>query len=219
GALTGVGFGGQRREREARKNGGDSGAGDEGIGQLNLDESAAIKADEEQISETSTAKQGETGKRETEEEKEKDTGEAAEIERIMEEENIPQLDEDIDINILDTFTSNPLPGDTLSFAIPVCAPYPALSTYKYSVKLTPAKQPQLSKQDNLSGDGANPSEATAMQEELEAATTARELELIKHIPEMEMIAQMLGKVKVSAPQLEAIQQKQKKNKKAAKKGK
>ncbi|KAF2268512.1 serologically defined colon cancer antigen 1 [Lojkania enalia] len=38
---------------------------------------------------------------------------------------------------LDAFTGRPLPGDEILSAIPVCAPWSALSSYKYKVKLQP----------------------------------------------------------------------------------
>jgi predicted ribosome quality control (RQC) complex YloA/Tae2 family protein len=38
---------------------------------------------------------------------------------------------------LDAFTGRPLPGDDLLTAIPVCAPWSALSTYKYKAKIQP----------------------------------------------------------------------------------
>lgn len=38
---------------------------------------------------------------------------------------------------LDAFTGRPLPGDELLSAIPVCAPWSALSTYKYKAKIQP----------------------------------------------------------------------------------
>lgn len=38
---------------------------------------------------------------------------------------------------LDYLTGNPLPSDILLYAVPVCAPYNALQTYKYRVKITP----------------------------------------------------------------------------------
>ncbi len=34
-------------------------------------------------------------------------------------------------NILDSLTGVPHPDDVLMFAVPVCAPYMALSNYKY----------------------------------------------------------------------------------------
>ncbi len=38
---------------------------------------------------------------------------------------------------LDSLTGRPLPTDLLRFAVPVCAPYAAMSDYKYKVKLVP----------------------------------------------------------------------------------
>jgi uncharacterized membrane protein YgcG len=38
---------------------------------------------------------------------------------------------------LDAFTGRPLPGDEILAAIPVCAPWSALATYKYKVKIQP----------------------------------------------------------------------------------
>ncbi|KAL0254987.1 hypothetical protein SLS55_009511 [Diplodia seriata] len=53
------------------------------------------------------------------------------------EEEAKQLFEQIGI---DAFTGRPLPGDDLVAAIPVCAPWSALASYKYKVKLQPGAQ-------------------------------------------------------------------------------
>ncbi|KAK8153446.1 hypothetical protein BKA80DRAFT_313882 [Phyllosticta citrichinensis] len=45
-----------------------------------------------------------------------------------------ELQHTIDI---DAFTGRPLPGDDVICAVPVCAPWSALATYKYKVKLQP----------------------------------------------------------------------------------
>ncbi|KAJ2629453.1 hypothetical protein H4R22_003307 [Coemansia sp. RSA 1290] len=125
------------------------------------------------------------------------------------------------LNVLDTLTASPLPGDNLSFAIPVCAPYPALSTYKYRVKLVPgtmkkgkackmAQTVMLTAADNnkpRSTYSKDTNEAERL--ELESILASREKTLIKSIPDTEMIAQMLGKVKVTAPNIESIKQKSK----------
>ncbi|KAJ1884840.1 hypothetical protein LPJ66_010415, partial [Kickxella alabastrina] len=41
------------------------------------------------------------------------------------------------LDVLDILTAAPLPGDNLTSAIPVCAPYSALSAYKYRLKFVP----------------------------------------------------------------------------------
>ncbi|XP_023283292.1 nuclear export mediator factor Nemf-like [Seriola lalandi dorsalis] len=43
-------------------------------------------------------------------------------------------------NLLTSLTGQPHPEDVLLFAVPVCAPYTALSNYKHKVKLTPGSQ-------------------------------------------------------------------------------
>ncbi|KAI9500098.1 fibronectin-binding protein A N-terminus-domain-containing protein [Coemansia spiralis] len=125
------------------------------------------------------------------------------------------------LGVLDTLTSTPLPGDNLSFAIPVCAPYSALSSYKYRVKLVPGtmKKGRACKMALTvvltAADGNKPksvhssSTDEAEQLELEVVLANREKELMKAVPEPEMIAQMLGKVKVTAPNMESIKQKSK----------
>jgi hypothetical protein len=57
----------------------------------------------------------------------------------MDEDDVQELaDEEKEKLIdLDYLTGNPLPSDILLYAVPVCAPYNALQTYKYRVKITP----------------------------------------------------------------------------------
>jgi predicted ribosome quality control (RQC) complex YloA/Tae2 family protein len=71
-------------------------------------------------------------------------GKAAEEARRAAQETQTQDDEDegdevLKANLLnlDAFTGKPLPNDTLVSAIPICAPWSALSTYKYKAKLQP----------------------------------------------------------------------------------
>ncbi|KAJ2402059.1 hypothetical protein GGI23_000981 [Coemansia sp. RSA 2559] len=125
------------------------------------------------------------------------------------------------LGVLDTLTSAPLPGDNLAFAIPVCAPYSTLSSYKYRVKLVPGAMKKgkackmaLTVSVNAADDrkpkvvhSSDP--AVAERLELEIILANREKELMKAVPEQELISQMLGKVKVTAPNMESIRQKSK----------
>ncbi|KAJ2872579.1 hypothetical protein FB639_004328, partial [Coemansia asiatica] len=125
------------------------------------------------------------------------------------------------MDVLDTLTGTPLPGDNLHSAIPVCAPYAALSSVKYRVKLVPGtmKKGKACKMATAvmlaSADSSKPRSvrsadtAEAERLELQNILANRERELMKAVPEPEMIAQMLGKVKVSAPNIEAMRQKSK----------
>ena len=69
-------------------------------------------------------------------------GKAAEEARLRALENAEDDDEGDEVlktNLqnLDAFTGRPLPNDELISAIPVCAPWSALSTYKYKAKMQP----------------------------------------------------------------------------------
>ncbi|CAJ0750169.1 14311_t:CDS:10 [Entrophospora sp. SA101] len=78
---------------------------------------------------------------------------------------------------LDKLTGSPLPDDILLFAIPVCAPYIALQKYKYKVKLKPGSM-KTGKAINFFQNDSN--------------ITPHEKELIKCIPDTEMLSVMLG---------------------------
>lgn len=65
---------------------------------------------------------------------------AIESDRVtMEEDDIHEIGEEEkeNLNDVDYLTGNPLPNDILLYAVPVCAPYNALQTYKYRVKIIP----------------------------------------------------------------------------------
>ncbi len=50
------------------------------------------------------------------------------------------MDDDVTPNedaLLESVTCSPVESDGLLFAVPVCAPYQAMSGFKYKVKLTP----------------------------------------------------------------------------------
>lgn len=65
---------------------------------------------------------------------------ASVIDRVaMEEDDIHEIGEDEKgkLNDVDYLTGNPLPSDVLLYAVPVCAPYNAVQSYKYRVKIIP----------------------------------------------------------------------------------
>ncbi|XP_039993054.1 nuclear export mediator factor Nemf-like [Xiphias gladius] len=99
-------------------------------------------------------------------------------------------------NLLTSLTGQPHPEDVLLFAVPVCAPYTALSNYKHKVKLTPGSQKK--------GKAARTAVFSFMKAK-EAST--REKDLFRSVKDTDLSRNMPGKVKVSAPNLLAAKKK------------
>lgn len=138
-----------------------------------------------------------------------------EIRRMLEEENVAVVDEDQSqlLTYLDSLTGQPHPDDVLMHAIPVCAPWAALSKFKYKVKLLPG---------SLKKGKASKSAVAAFlsRRETSAATTttnegggggavsssdsSREKDLIRSIPEAELVSAILGKIKVVVTASDAV---------------
>ncbi|KAL9251567.1 Ribosome quality control complex subunit NEMF-like protein [Drosera capensis] len=133
---------------------------------------------------------------------------AEEDQVALEEDDIHEIaaEEKGKLNEVDYLTGHPLLDDILLYAVPVCGPYSALQTYKYRVKIIPgtAKKGKAAK--------------TAMNlfSHMPDATN-REKELMKACTDPELVAAIIGNVKITAAGLNQLKQKQKKGKKAASK--
>ena len=117
-----------------------------------------------------------------------------------------------DTTEIEKLTGKAVADDILMYAIPVCAPYQALSKYKYRVKLTPGSQKRgkASKQClemfmKLDNDITNRS------------SNSRCLELIKAVNDNEWVQAICGEVRISAPGASKLMKKQKAIKKKLKK--
>lgn len=53
----------------------------------------------------------------------------------MKEEDINLVAENVDVNEIDKLTGTPKSNDLINSIVPMCAPYSAISTYKYKVKI------------------------------------------------------------------------------------
>ena len=84
----------------------------------------------------------------------------------------------------DTLTAQPTEDDEIVFAVPVCAPYSALASYKYKLKLAPGNQKR----------GKAAKAAIGM---LGAAASGRERELMRAVTDDELVRAMLSNVKVA----------------------
>ncbi|KAJ3090986.1 hypothetical protein HK100_007304 [Physocladia obscura] len=89
--------------------------------------------------------------------------------------------------VLEQLTSQPHPDDSVLFAIPVCAPWTCLSKYKYKVKLVPGS---LKK-----GKAAKSAEAL-LKAAAQNSGDKRDADLVSLMVESEVVAAMLGKVKI-----------------------
>uniref|UniRef100_A0A5B6ZXF4 Putative nuclear export mediator factor Nemf isoform X1 n=1 Tax=Davidia involucrata TaxID=16924 RepID=A0A5B6ZXF4_DAVIN len=135
---------------------------------------------------------------------------ANEMDKVaMEEDDIHEIGEEEKgkLNDVDYLTGNPLPNDILLYAVPVCGPYSALQSYKYRVKIIPgtAKKGKAAKM------------AMNLFSHMPEATT-REKELMKACTDPELVAAIIGNVKITAAGLTQLTQKQKKGKKTNNKG-
>lgn len=127
--------------------------------------------------------------------------------RIVMEEDIHEIGEEEreKLNDVDYLTGNPLPNDILLYAVPVCGPYNAVQSYKYRVKLVPGTVKR--------GKAAK----TAMNLFSHMAeATSREKELMKACTDPELVAAIMGNVKITSSGLTQLKQKQKKSKKSSK---
>lgn len=101
---------------------------------------------------------------------------------------------------LDAFTGRPLPGDDLLAAIPVCAPWSALSTYKYKAKMQPGstKRGKAVKEVLTIWDhaGKNPKATDSHSQDVERIWP-KEMELIRGWKETEVVGTLpVSKVRV-----------------------
>lgn len=126
----------------------------------------------------------------------------AELEALLAEPSVAALPEAVrgQLGALDTLVSSPHDDDEVVFALPVCAPYSALASYKYKVKLTPGGQKK--------GKAAKQAHGIFV-----GSASGRERDLLRALTEPEIIQCMLGGVKLNVAG--KVLQAAKKDKKAA----
>ncbi|NWX23223.1 NEMF factor, partial [Aegotheles bennettii] len=98
--------------------------------------------------------------------------------------------------LLDSLTGQPHPEDILLFAVPICAPYTAMTNYKYKVKLTPGTQKKGKAAKIALHNFMQSKEASAREKDL-----FRSLLLFDVLQDTDLSRNIPGKVKVSAPHL------------------
>ncbi|KIW05751.1 uncharacterized protein PV09_03607 [Verruconis gallopava] len=121
-------------------------------------------------------------------------GKAAEARRLAKLEGATSGEDDVERIVeefgIDCFTGRPLPGDEILAAIPVCAPWSALATYKYKVKLQPGniKKGKAVTQilDTWNRDGKDVKKVDRASQDTEKLWP-REVELIKGMKQVEVV--------------------------------
>ncbi|NXC11540.1 NEMF factor, partial [Orthonyx spaldingii] len=119
-----------------------------------------------------------------------------ELQEDKEEQDQEQPGLEDSVALLDSLTGQPHPEDILLFAVPICAPYTAMTNYKYKVKLTPGTQKK--------GKAAKIALHNFMQSR---EASAREKDLFRSVKDTDLSRNIPGKVKVSAPHLQNMKKK------------
>ncbi|KAA8497307.1 Nuclear export mediator factor Nemf [Porphyridium purpureum] len=142
--------------------------------------------------------------------------EARQVKQLMQDEGIYELSPaELDaLSSLDLFTSVPVQDDIIEFALPVCAPYSALSSYRYKVKLLPGtlKRGKAYKQAHSVFLHAAEKALTSAPPSCSVA----ERDALRGISENDAIMTIMSDVRVQAPGLQNVQQKAGKKKKTQK---
>lgn len=98
-----------------------------------------------------------------------------------------------DLNIINALTAVPVAEDELLYAVPTCAPYAAMSNFKYKVKLTPGP-----------GKKGKACKTALMLFMADKSASSREKDLLRAVRDQDLARNLPGKVKVSAPNITRI---------------
>lgn len=164
--------------------------------------------------EDSDRKEGENASGTNQPKKRGSRPERREAMRLMDEHGIEELSnlEEDTLSTLNMLTAIPEADDEVQYALPVCAPYGALTNYRYKVKLMPGTTKR----------GKAYRSAIVLflkQSEKDLAKFKQDRDAMRLSPESDGIHGMLGSVKIMAPGLaEAQKSLQKPRKGSAKKG-
>ncbi|KAK4613640.1 Nuclear export mediator factor Nemf [Fulvia fulva] len=118
--------------------------------------------------------------------------EAEEIRKLNLEEGVEILDEEESSQLtqLDALVGTPLPGDEILEAIAICAPWGALTRYKYKAKMQPGQQKKGKATREILGrwtKAASDPRAIDNQAQDNERIWPREAELIKNFKEVEVV--------------------------------
>lgn len=144
------------------------------------------------IAKTESAEEARLRRRAQHEKAQREGLEAEEMRRLHLDDGVDTLEDDeADVlTQLDALIGTPLPGDEILEAIPVCAPWAALSRFKYKVKLQPGQQKKGKAIREVLGrwakDGSDPRRIDVQAQDTERIWP-REAELIKSWRDVEIM--------------------------------
>ncbi|TLD06932.1 hypothetical protein PgNI_10706 [Pyricularia grisea] len=166
-------------------------------GRLKREAEAKAKAEEAAALEAARERRREQHRRQ---QKEAAEHEEARAKQMMGEDDGDISGASYDFGALETLVGNPLPGDEILEAIPICAPYAAMGKIKYKVKLQPGAQKKGKAIKEILEAWKNVSTKKGVMDEQAADTERmwpREIALIKSLkPEEAMNCVFAGKVKI-----------------------
>jgi NFACT protein C-terminal domain/Heterogeneous nuclear ribonucleoprotein Q acidic domain len=190
---------------------------------LTSDDEAGVSSGTTAPDDTDSAIQGESAMSRRDRKKQ----EQLEIQNILDEEGILDEEEGKQADEIDKLTGKPTTEDVLLYAVPVCGPYSAIRSFKYSVKLTPGTMKKGTANDILHIcrvvsvcfiifrflDKRTHScyvIGKAAKQAIDVFTrgkecSATEKALMRSLTDPEMVAIMIGDIKLSMPGLYQVQ--------------
>lgn len=124
----------------------------------------------------------------------------------MKEEDINILPEDADLAEIDKLTGIPKGNDLILSLVPMCAPYSAISTYKYKVKLQAG---------TLKRGKAQKLIKNLFVQQATKTSTPNEANMVRNLPDPEMTNMLINNIRVLAPGLTKVQNQTKQQKRSA----
>ena len=108
-------------------------------------------------------------------------------------ETVPPEDENFNVaeppanisEVFDCLTGSPLPNDTILYALPICAPWRVVQNHTFRAKVVPGPQKK--------GKASH----QALEGFLRQRASPREIEVLRAVPDIELVNAMLGNVKIS----------------------
>ena len=158
------------------------------------EDNTPVAVEDEEVVEEETKSEGNDD--DDEEEAGNEDEEKKEIEQLMKEEDINIVPEDVDLAEIDKLTGIPKANDLVLALVPMCAPYSAIQTYKYKVKLQVGTHKRGKAQKLIKN---------LFVQQAQKSATPHETQLVRNVPDPDMTNILINSVRVLAPGLTKVQ--------------